>query len=332
MDAPCFTSRLAPSKRPRQVEQRAAPRSQEAPDRGCSPPLIAMSLRRTASAPLGESSHRLFEELEDLNHWRLREATLQPSAELMLKCQSEVTSSMRWILVDWLGEVRDEYKLGLETLFLAVRLVDRFLCAKPIACGRFQLLGLACLWVASKYEEVCAPSARQMLAMAEHMYTGEDIRAMEKELLFTLGFELACPTSLRFLHYLLLMAPLPASQHDAYSVRRLSEALLELSQLDAAYLRAPPSAVAAAALYLALGLTANHACLPGLMAVGGVDAQLLGALVKDLANTLSSLTTAGATDKPAAVLGSYLRWQRWAAARLAREGAQAVAVVSSRAA
>lgn len=57
-----------------------------------------------------------------------------------------------------------------------------------------------------------------------------------------LGFELAVPTPLRFLHHYLQLTPLPASPLSvAPSVRRLSEALLELMLYDSSYLRALPS-------------------------------------------------------------------------------------------
>jgi hypothetical protein len=88
---------------------------------------------------------------------------------------------MRSTLVDWLGEVRDEFRLHSETLFLAVAYLDSFLAAKLVSRRRFQLLGLACVWVAAKFQEVHPPSLGCMLAMAEHMYSAADLKAMEKE-------------------------------------------------------------------------------------------------------------------------------------------------------
>ncbi len=40
--------------------------------------------------------------------------------------QGDITSHMRAILVDWLVEVSDEYKLSSETLYLAVSYIDRY--------------------------------------------------------------------------------------------------------------------------------------------------------------------------------------------------------------
>lgn len=41
--------------------------------------------------------------------------------------QKDITSNMRAILVDWLVEVAEEYKLSSETLYLAVSYIDRYL-------------------------------------------------------------------------------------------------------------------------------------------------------------------------------------------------------------
>lgn len=73
---------------------------------------------------------------------------LTPKPTYMLK-QPDITSSMRTILVDWLIEVAEEYKLHAETLFLAVSYVDRFLSSMSVVRGKLQLVGTAALLIAS---------------------------------------------------------------------------------------------------------------------------------------------------------------------------------------
>ena len=100
------------------------------------------------------------------------------------------------------------------------------------------------------------------------------------QVLFTLDFGLAVPTPLRFLHYMLQLAHLPAHPGEALSCRRLAEALLELSLLDLALLGAPASAVAGAAVYLALGMRRHHEGLQGVVLLSGADPADLGDLVQ----------------------------------------------------
>lgn len=66
-----------------------------------------------------------------------------------MRRQPDVTYSMRAILVDWLVEVSQEYKLQNETLYLAVSFIDRFLSLMSVVRAKLQLLGTAAMFVAS---------------------------------------------------------------------------------------------------------------------------------------------------------------------------------------
>ena len=66
-----------------------------------------------------------------------------------MKRQPDITYPMRRILVDWLVEVAEEYKLERETLFLAVNCIDRFLCRMSVVRGRLQLVGAASMFMAA---------------------------------------------------------------------------------------------------------------------------------------------------------------------------------------
>ena len=66
-----------------------------------------------------------------------------------MKKQPDITDSMRSILVDWLIEVAEEYKLHRETLFLSVSYIDRFLSQMSVLRGKLQLVGAACMFTAS---------------------------------------------------------------------------------------------------------------------------------------------------------------------------------------
>ena len=63
--------------------------------------------------------------------------------------QYDVNPSMRAILVDWMTDVCEEYRLNSVTLFLAANFVDRFLAATSVHRSRLQLLGITALFIAS---------------------------------------------------------------------------------------------------------------------------------------------------------------------------------------
>ena len=78
----------------------------------------------------------------------LSQVKMRPKAGYMKK-QPDITGSMRAILVDWLVEVGEEYKLQNETLYLAVNYIDRFLSSMSVLRGKLQLVGTAAMLLAS---------------------------------------------------------------------------------------------------------------------------------------------------------------------------------------
>ena len=58
------------------------------------------------------------------SYLREQEVKFMAKHNYMIK-QSDISHSMRSILVDWLVEVGEEYKLQTETLYLAVSYIDR---------------------------------------------------------------------------------------------------------------------------------------------------------------------------------------------------------------
>lgn len=66
-----------------------------------------------------------------------------------MRKQPDITSNMRSILVDWLVEVAEEYRLQTETLYLAVNYIDRFLSYMSVVRAKLQLVGTAAMFLAS---------------------------------------------------------------------------------------------------------------------------------------------------------------------------------------
>jgi cyclin A len=66
-----------------------------------------------------------------------------------MKVQRDVNSSMRGVLVDWLVEVAEEYKLVSDTLYFAVSYIDRFLSLNDLSRQKLQLLGVSSMLIAS---------------------------------------------------------------------------------------------------------------------------------------------------------------------------------------
>lgn len=70
----------------------------------------------------------------------------------MINKHPALQARMRSILLDWLSEVCEVYKLHRETYYLAIDYLDRFLnkCTTCIAKTHLQLIGITCLFIAAK--------------------------------------------------------------------------------------------------------------------------------------------------------------------------------------
>lgn len=80
----------------------------------------------------------------------LREAELRNRPKFgYMRRQPDINKSMRTILVDWLVEVGEEYKLHGETLCLAVTYIDRFLSLMSVVRAKLQLVGTAAMFIAA---------------------------------------------------------------------------------------------------------------------------------------------------------------------------------------
>jgi hypothetical protein len=92
-----------------------------------------------------------------------------------------VTPKMRAVLLDWLFEVMLEYKLSHKTLQLAVLYVDKFL-ARHVNTPKsaLQLLGVAALLVASKFEDVRPIELASLIWISDEAYSVEQLKEMEK--------------------------------------------------------------------------------------------------------------------------------------------------------
>lgn len=78
-----------------------------------------------------------------------------------------MNENIRAVLVDWIINVHMKFKLMPETLFITVNLIDRFLSKYSIDRSQVQLLGVASLLIATKYEEIYPPSLKDLVYITE---------------------------------------------------------------------------------------------------------------------------------------------------------------------
>jgi hypothetical protein len=110
-------------------------------------------------------------------HFKSKEETTSVRPTFM-ESQPYINERMRAILIDWLIEVHLKFKLVPESLYLTVNLIDRYLEREVITRARLQLLGVAALLVASKYEEIYPPELRDLVYICDRAYTRNDVSSL----------------------------------------------------------------------------------------------------------------------------------------------------------
>ena len=118
---------------------------------------------------------------------------------MYLNNQKDITEEMRCIVVDWLVDVHRKFRMRMETLFIAVSLMDRYLERNQIRKEIFQLVATASLFIAAKYEEIYPPAIDDFVYICADTYTKEDVIEMESLILGDLKFGLVFTSSLNLL-------------------------------------------------------------------------------------------------------------------------------------
>ncbi|XP_022215104.1 G2/mitotic-specific cyclin-B3-like [Drosophila obscura] len=169
--------------------------------------------------------------------------------------QIHMNTFMRSQLVDWMVEVLGILELEQETLYLAVKIVDRYLCREVIVEEKLQLLAATAFFIACKYDEFQLPCIEVFLDFCDEDYTRNELIQMERDTLRIINYQLGMPLSYRFLHRYARCADVPIA------TLTLARYILELSLMDYATIGFSDSQMASAVLYMALRMDAGIAKL-----------------------------------------------------------------------
>ena len=178
------------------------------------------------------------EYLKEMYHNLLLEEENIKSLFGYMKNQTDINEKMRAMLIDWIIDVHFKFKLKADTLFLTVWLIDKYLSLKKVKRSKLQLIGVTCMLIACKYEEIYSPEVFDFVYITENSYEKKDIINLELEILVLLEFNVTVPTSNSF--YEIISSSLSFSTQEFY----LGKYLLEMFLLDYRSLKYKPSEIA----------------------------------------------------------------------------------------
>jgi len=195
-----------------------------------------------------------------------------PKKDFLALVQPDLSEEMRAVLFDWLVEVAEEYQISTETLFLSKNYIDRYLSQVAVTKGKLQLLGIASMLIASKYEEVYAPAVDDFVYISDNTYNRSEILQMELTVLKVLDYTLAASSENIFLRRFQRAAAANVDNRSTLNkVVMLSNYLAELTMTEYSFVGTLPSIIASAAISIALYLLKLRPWTATLQYYTGID-------------------------------------------------------------
>jgi len=163
-----------------------------------------------------------------------------------MNMQKEINEQMRAILIDWIIEVHFQFNLRQKTLYMTIWILDTYLSFHIISRKKLQLLGISCLLISCKSEEIYFPQQNKFIEVTDGAYTREEMLFMENEILKQLNFNIVFPTSNDFYDILSKLYNFNKKQYF------LGKYLIESTLIDYQMIKYSASIVSAACVYLVM--------------------------------------------------------------------------------
>ncbi|KAG1677117.1 Pre-mRNA-splicing factor ATP-dependent RNA helicase PRP16 [Nymphon striatum] len=135
--------------------------------------------------------HLSFASSEDVWCIMMKKELLYEKKSDLLTNHPSLQPRMRSILLDWLIEVCEVYKLHRETFYLAQDFIDRFLAEQSdIPKHKLQLIGITTLFIAAKIEEIYPPKLTEFVYVTDGACSETEILELELVILKALDWNL----------------------------------------------------------------------------------------------------------------------------------------------
>ncbi|KXJ26548.1 Cyclin-F [Exaiptasia diaphana] len=105
------------------------------------------------------------------------------STHKLFSFQTELNSTMRCILVDWLVEVAVMKDFPSQVVHIAVACVDQFIMSRTVQRSELQLLGITCILIAARFQGKDIVTIREAAWLTDNTYKYEDVVRMMGEVM-----------------------------------------------------------------------------------------------------------------------------------------------------
>lgn len=259
--------------------------------------LIALISEMDLMCAEAEAPRRAYEDPVLINDNRVLQNLLaledryQPNPAYFKCVQTDIKRYMRKMVAQWMLEVCDEQRCEEEVFPLAMNYLDRFLSVIDTPRTRLQLLGAACMFIASKLKETCPISAEKLVIYTDHSITLEMLKDMESLVLSKLKWDLSAVIPQDFLEQILSRLNIEKEHSDV--IKKHAQTFVALCATDCKFMMYPPSMIAAGSVGAAVhGLSNSHhldvKLLGRLHEITGIEMDCLRGCQEQIEQTLSA--------------------------------------------
>jgi cyclin A len=181
-----------------------------------------------------------------------RFSTGQLKKDAFNAAQTQINEKMRAVLINWLLSVQSKTKMKPQTFFIAVQLLDGYCTRKSIDRKDFQKLGITCLFVAAKFEEIFPPKLSEIVKLCDGLYSAQEIVLMEADILNTADFLISSDTVFALMEIIAFKAQVPPQ------IVKICTALLFSSLFDLRTIEFGPDRLSRSCLFLATKIFQQH--------------------------------------------------------------------------
>lgn len=208
----------------------------------------------------------------------------KPKSDGFSSVQKDISFKHRNMVIDWLLEVHFRFKLNEETLYLCVNLIDRYLSVVPVKTSELQLVGITCLLIATKFEEIYPPEIRDLQYITDGSCKYQDIITKEREILAVLNFDILTVYSYTLLKRIHFISTTPTK------VFHLALYVLECSFFDENSFKFDDFIKALGALYLAKAIILGKFKFPSVLTkIVSENKGMIKSFIKSIVKLIPSL-------------------------------------------
>ena len=108
--------------------------------------------------------------------------------------QPDLSIKRRFILLDWIMEVSSQLHFKRKTYYTCINLIELYFSKCIVNTNQIQLVGIACLLISAKNEEIAIPYLPYFTKVCDNLYTKSDIINQEIMILKSLNWRIQYTT------------------------------------------------------------------------------------------------------------------------------------------